>query len=100
MKLILKPLLRILFAPVMVLLAFAIWLCTLAVTISATLMHLVSILFVVVSITHFIEHRMGNGIIGLVIAFLLSPYGLPMIAAWLIAQLHIFRDWMKETIYW
>lgn len=34
--------------------------------------------------------------IELVAAFLLSPYGLPMLGAWLVAQLHLLRDWMKE----
>ena len=27
------------------------------------------------------------------------PYGLPMAAAWLIAQLMYFRDWIKEAVY-
>ena len=26
-------------------------------------------------------------------------YGLPMIGAWLVAQLHLLRDWMKEKVY-
>ena len=33
-------------------------------------------------------------------AFVLSPYGLPMLGAWLVAQLHLLRDWMKEKVYW
>ena len=41
-----------------------------------------------------------NGVIELVAAFLLSPYGLPMLGAWLVAQLHLLRDWMKEKVYW
>ena len=32
-------------------------------------------------------------------AFVLSPYGLPMLGAWLVAQLHLLRDWMKEKVY-
>ena len=41
-----------------------------------------------------------NGVIELVAAFLLSPYGLPMLGAWFVAQLHLLRDWMKEKVYW
>jgi hypothetical protein len=33
------------------------------------------------------------------VAFLVCPYGLPMLATWLLAQLHIFRFWLKDTIY-
>ena len=48
----------------------------------------------------FIDHDVKNGVIELAAAFALSPYGLPMIGAWLIAQLHLLRDWMKEKVYW
>ena len=41
-----------------------------------------------------------NGVIELAAAFVLSPYGLPMLGAWLGAQLHLLRDWMKEKVYW
>ena len=99
MKFVLKFLLKIMFIPVFVLLTFLIWLCTLVLTISATLMNLVSVLLVLGSISCFIDHRTGNGVAGLFAAFLFSPYGLPMVGAWLIAHLHIFRDWIKEGIY-
>lgn len=52
------------------------------------------------SIFSFIDHDVENGVIELAAAFALSPYGLPMIGAWLVAQLHLLRDWMKEKVYW
>ena len=93
-----KFVLKILLAPVMLILAFLIWLCTLTLH-SAVLLNILSVLLVLVSIFSFIDHNVKNGVIELVAAFLLSPYGLPMLGAWLVAQLHLLRDWMKEKVY-
>lgn len=84
-----KFVLKILLAPVMLILAFLIWLCTLTLHISAVLLNILSVLLVLVSIFSFIDHNVKNGVIELVAAFLLSPYGLPMLGAWLVAQLHL-----------
>ena len=66
-----KFILKILLAPVMLILAFLIWLCTLTLHISSVLLNILSVLLV-----------------------------LPMLGAWLVAQLHLLRDWMKEKVYW
>ena len=92
-----RLILKILLAPVMIVLAFLIWLCTLTLHISAVLLNILSVLLVLFS---FIDYNVKNGVIELVAAFLLSPYGLPMLGAWLVAQLHLLRDWMKEKVYW
>lgn len=93
-----RLILKILLAPVMLVLAFLIWLCTLTLHISAVLLNILSVLLVLVSIFSFIDHNVKNGVIELA-AFVLSPYGLPMLGAWLVAQLHLLRDWMKEKVY-
>lgn len=94
-----KLILKILFAPIILALAFFTWLCTLAVNISATLMAFVAALCAIMGVITIFTDSVGKGIIGLAVAFVLSPWGLPMVAAWLIAQLHILRFWIKETIY-
>ena len=93
-----RLILKILLAPVMIVLAFLIWFCTLTLHISAVLLNILSVLLVLVSIFSFIDHNVKNGVIELA-AFVLSPYGLPMLGAWLVAQLHLLRDWMKEKVY-
>jgi hypothetical protein len=40
-----------------------------------------------------------TGVIGLIVAFILSPFGIPKLAALLVAQLYIFRLWLREKIY-
>ena len=95
-----KFVLKILLAPVMIILAFLIWVCTLTLHISSVLLNVLSVLLVVVSIFSFIDHNVKTGLVELAAAFVLSPYGLPMLGAWLVAQLHLLRDWMKEKVYW
>jgi len=40
-----------------------------------------------------------NGIIILVIAYLVSPVGLPMLAAWIIGQLQKLRYLLQSAVY-
>lgn len=94
-----KFILKIIFAPVLLVLAFFTWLCTLAVQISAALMAFIAVLCAIMGVISICTDSVGKGIAGLAVAFALSPWGLPMAAAWLIARLHILRLWMKETIY-
>ena len=72
-----RLILKILLAPVMLVLAFLIWLCTLTLHISAVLLNVLSVLLVLVSIFSFIDHDVKNGVIELaaacVCAFALRP---------------------------
>lgn len=52
-----KFVLKILLAPVMLILAFLIWLCTLTLHISAVLLNILSVLLVLVSVFSFIDHN-------------------------------------------
>lgn len=97
-----RLILKILLAPVMLVLAFLIWLCTLTLHISAVLLNVLSVLLVLVSIFSFIDHDVKNGVIELVAAFLLSPYGLPMLGAWF-GELRVVGKSRKRTrmgAYW
>lgn len=94
-----KLILKMLFAQVIAILAFFTWLCTLVVNISATIMAVVAALCAIMGVITICTDSLAKGLVGLAVAFILSPWGLPMAAAWLIAQLHILRLWMKEKIY-
>ena len=56
---------------------------------------IVAILGVAVLVTYSVQ----NGIILLVIAFLVSPMGLPMAAAWLLGKLQALRYTIQDWIY-
>jgi hypothetical protein len=91
--------LKILFAPVIFVLWFFTGICTVLVRISATVLFFVAILFAVMGVITIVTDDTLRGCIGLCVAFLLSPYGLPMLAAWLLALCHGLRFWLKDVIY-
>ena len=49
------------------------------------------------AIASFIQGEVGIGISGLVIGFLFSPYGLPMIGATVIAFIELINDKIKAV---
>ncbi len=94
-----KFLLKILFAPVMLLLWMLAGICNLILKVSAVVLSIAAILFAAMGIITIFTDSVVKGCIGLVIAFLFSPWGLPSLAALIVAQLYIFRLWLKEKIY-
>ncbi len=94
-----KFILKILFAPIMLVLWLFTGICNLLIKVSAAVLVVAAILFAVMGIITIATDSVLKGCIGLVIAFLLSPWGLPTLAALLVAQFHIFRLWLKEKIY-
>ena len=94
-----KFILKILLAPVMLTLWLIECLCKLALKLSSIIFVLASLLFVAAGIFYFIHGSALNGCIGLVIAFLVSPYGLPMMAVKLLAWFIAMRMLLKERIY-
>ena len=75
-----KRYLKILLAPLSALLSALIWLCAGALSISAWIFRLASILVTVIGLAVLSTYSVKNGVILLVIAILISPMGLPMLA--------------------
>lgn len=94
-----KLILKILFAPLMPVLWMLECLCGLALRLSSVAFTLLSILFAAAGILYFLDGDTLNGCIGLGIAFLLSPYGLPMLAVKILAWFIVMRVALKEKIY-
>lgn len=94
-----KFILKLLFAPIIFVLWLITGICTLLVRVSATVLFFVAILFAIMGVITIVTGSTLRGCIGLGVAFLMCPYGLPILATWLLAQLHIFRFWLKDTIY-
>ena len=85
-----KFILKVLFAPIIAVLAGFVWLWALGIV--STIRGILGLaVLLLVSVTH--------GIIVLVIAFLVSPVGLPMAAAWMIGQMQRFRYFIQDAIY-
>ena len=58
-----------------------------------------SVLVALAGVVILITVDVWGGIAWLVIAFLISPYGLPMLAAWLLGQLQRLRYAVQAKIY-
>ena len=93
---ILKLPLKILMAPVILSLTLFVWICVGIVYVSGLVLGLISMVVALLGVAVLITYSLQNGIILLVIAFLISPYGLPMAAIWLLGKIW-FMDNMKTS---
>ena len=94
-----KLILKILAAPVIAILVVFIWRCALLLRLSAWVFGIVSTILGVLGLAVLILDNVTNGIIILVFAFLVSPMGLPMVAAWMIGQMQRFRYFVQDALY-
>lgn len=94
-----KLLLKILAAPVIVVLTVFVWVCVLILHISALILGLAGTVVALLVLAVLITYSVKNGIILLVIAFLLSPFGLPMLAVRVLGLLqdvnYALRDFIR-----
>ena len=92
-------LLKIVLAPAIALLAVLIWLCGLTLKLSAWVFGIIGTVLGILGLAILLLDSVTHGIIVLVIAFLASPLGLPMLAAWMIGQMQRFRYFVQDAIY-
>lgn len=94
-----KILLKILCAPVMVLMWIAIKIGAAITYVSGLALGIISGIIAVISIVYMFTGARVNGLIGLVIAYLLSTYGIPMFTIMMLGVLHRIRENLKYVIY-
>ena len=94
-----KPLMKILLAPVIAALAVMVWLCALLLRLSAWAFGIAGTVFGILGLAVLLLDSVTNGFIILVFAFLVSPIGLPMLAAWAIGQMQKLRYFIRDTVY-
>ena len=91
--------LKILFAPIMLLLILFIHFSAFLLTVSSGLLGLAGTVFAILGAIIFFTVNRMNGIIVLVFAFLISPFGLPTLAAWLFGKLQDLRYAIQDWLY-
>ena len=91
--------LKILFAPVIAVLAVIVWFFAFILNLSAVVFGIAGTVFGILGAIILFTESVKNGIIVLVIAFFVSPFGLPMLAAWLLGRLQQFRYAIQDKIY-
>ena len=93
-----RLILKILVAPVIVVLTVFVWICSGLLYCSAWVFGLAGTVLGIFGVLALITHQVTNGIILLVMAFLVSPFGLPMAAAWLIGKIQGVNYALRELI--
>ena len=93
-----RLLLRILAAPVVVILTLFVWVCSAILYCSAYLLGLAGSLVGLMALIMFISGSVRNAILLLILAYLISPLGLPMAAAWLLGRVQDLRYAIMEAV--
>lgn len=90
---------KILAAPVVPVLSLLVMVLAFLSSAAAAVLNIISVILVILSAySVFIEKDTSSAIIGFVGAFLMSPYGLPTLADWLIGKLEDLNDTLKGFI--
>ena len=95
----LKLLLKILVAPVILTLTLFVWICVGIVYVSGLVLGLISMVIALLGVAVLLTCSLQNGIILLVMAFLISPYGLPMAAIWLLGKVQDLKFAIQDLVY-
>ena len=99
-SLFLKCLLMIVTAPVILVLTLFVWLCMGLIYISCLVLGLLSTVIALLGVAVLITYSPQNGVILLVIAFLISPMGLPLAAIWLLGKVQSLKFAIQDWAYW
>ena len=90
--------LKILAAPFLLILTLLAAVITFLACIAGALCYVACILLTLLGLASLSFGMIQGGIVGLVLAFLVSPYGIPAIADWLVARLHALNYTLRDFI--
>ncbi len=90
---------RILFLPVVLVLKLIFWVCTGLLCMTGWIFAIASGILLVLSILGMIWVSVPQGIVMVGVAFLISPYGLPMLAVKIVAMAELLAEFIWETVY-
>lgn len=95
----LKLVLKIAMAPVILVLTLFIWLCAGLVYVSGLVLGIISAVIALLGVAVLITYSPQNGIILLLMAFLISPVGLPLAAIWLLGKVQDLKFAIQDRVY-
>ena len=98
-RLYMRFLLKLLFAPIVAVLAVFVWFCGGILYCASWVFGLASALVSILGVAVLVTYSVKNGIILLIIAFLVSPLGIPMLATKLLALLQSLRGFIQNHVY-
>ncbi len=94
-----RILVKLLAAPVVLVLMLFVWVCSALLYCSAFVFGLAGTIIGLLGLAVLVTYSVKNGIILLVIALLVSPMWLPMAAAWLLGKVQDLRYAIQDRVY-
>lgn len=94
-----KTAMKILFAPIIALMWLAVKIGAAITYISGLALGIASGIIAFISIVYMLTGTVRNGLIGLVIAYLLSPYGIPMFTIMILGVIQKIKVNLQDRIY-
>ena len=94
-----RILMKLLAAPIILVLMLFVWICSALLYCSAFIFGLASTVIGLLGFAVLVTYSVKNGVILLVIALLVSPVGLPMAAAWFLGKIQDLRYAIQDRIY-
>ena len=98
-KMILKLFLMIIAAPIVVALTLFVWICLGLVYVSGLVLGLISMIIALLGVAVLLTYSPQNGLILLLMAFLISPMGLPLAAIWLLGKVQDLKYAIQDRVY-
>lgn len=98
-KMMLKLLLMIVAVPIVVALTLFVWICLGLVYVSGLVLGLISTIIALLGVAVLITYSPQNGLILLLMAFLISPMGLPLAAIWLLGKVQDLKYAIQDKVY-
>ena len=98
-KMMLKLLLMIVAAPIVIALTLFVWICLGLVYVSGLVLGLISTIIALLGVAVLITYSPQNGLILLLMAFLISPMGLPLAAIWLLGKVQDLKYAIQDKVY-
>lgn len=92
-------LLKLLAAPAVLSLSVFVWLCMRVLYLSSFVLGLISTIVGLLWLAVLVTYSVQNGVILLIIAFLVSPAGLPIAAVWLLGKVQDLRYAIQDAVY-
>lgn len=94
-----RILLKILVSPVILLLILLIWLCSSALYCSAYILGFICTVLSLAGLASLILYSVPYGLLLLLLAFLVSPFGFPMAAVLILAKLQDLRYMVQDWVF-
>lgn len=94
-----KTLLKIIFAPVIFILWILIKMASIFTYVSGLALGVASGITAVISLIYLMTGSVSNAIVGLILAYLLSPYGLPLFVIMILGVIQNFKYKLQDGIY-